>query len=77
VKREGETAQGASLWVQQMGQNMSNGMLQPFLFRLLSNVEQYIPKRPRRIKVTETISPTRYKATSQVQGGLKRRRKRK
>jgi len=54
---------------------MSNGILQPFVFRLLIIAEEYIPKRPRSIKVTETINPTRYKATSQVQGGLKRRRK--
>ncbi len=60
-----------------VGQKMSNGILQPFVFRLLLIPEEYIPKRPRSIKVTETINPTRYKATSQVQGGLKRRRKRK
>ena len=60
-----------------VGQNMSNGILQPFVLRLLSIAEAYIPKRPRSIKVTETINPTRYKATSQVQGGLKRRRKRR
>jgi hypothetical protein len=77
VKREGETAQGASLWVQQVGQNMSNGILQPFVFHLLFIAEEYIPKRPRSIKVTEAINPTRHKATTQVQGGLKRRRKRK
>ena len=60
-----------------VGQKMSNGILQPFVFRLLLIPEKYIPRRPRSIKVTETINPTRYKATSQVHGGLKRKRKRK
>ena len=68
-KRKNKRLKATSLWVQQVEQKMTNGRLQPLVFHRLFIVEEYIPKRPRRIKVTETINPTRYKATSQVQGG--------